>query len=94
MGDPREGHTKEVVFEPGLNSKEPTKGTAPTEAEMSLACLWNRKGSMAAITGGGSKAHSNELGQEGQVELAHLVDNDKEGHFLLRQQEAIGGSQM
>lgn len=36
----------------------------------------------------------NELGQEGQAEQAHLVDNDKEGHFLLGQQQAIGGSQM
>lgn len=45
----REGSTKEVVFEPGLNSKEPAKGTAPTEAEMSLACLRNRKVSVAAI---------------------------------------------
>lgn len=45
----REGYTKEVVFEPGLNSKEPGKGTSPTEAEMNLACLRNRKVSMAAV---------------------------------------------
>lgn len=42
----REGYTREVVFE--LGSKEPAKGAAPMEAELSLACLWNRKASVAA----------------------------------------------
>lgn len=43
----REGYTKEVVFGLRLNSKKPAKGTGPTEAEMSLACLRNRKVSVA-----------------------------------------------
>lgn len=36
----------------------------------------------------------NEVGQEGQAELAHLTDYDKEVDSLLGQQQAIGGSQM
>lgn len=34
------------------------------------------------------------VGQEGQAELAHLVDRAKEIDFLLEEQQAIGSSQM
>lgn len=42
----------------------------------------------------GREDGGNEVGQEGQAELAHLTDYDKEVDFLLGQEQAIGGSQM
>ena len=48
----RESSTKEVAFERMLNFKNRSvKGTAPTEAEMSSACLRNRKVTVAGEWG-------------------------------------------
>lgn len=61
---------------------------------MSLACLRNRKGSVAGewgLVGGNVEARSRT---EGQAELAHVVDRAKEIDFLLEEQQAIGSSQM
>lgn len=85
-----------MAFELRLNSKEAAKESAPMEAEMSLACWRNRKVSVAGEweAEGAKEDGGDEVGQESQAALAHLVDHGKEVDFLLGQQHTIGGSQM
>lgn len=59
----REGYTKKAAFGLKVNFKEPAKGTAPTEAETSVACLRNRKVSVAG-----------EWGEKGQRMVAMRSD--------------------
>lgn len=62
---------------------------------MSLACLRNRKVSVAGEweAEGGREDGGDEVGQKGQAELSHSVDHGKEVGFLLGQKQTTGGPQ-